>query len=88
MQALVFDRPAPDTSATRVANIDRPTPGRGQVSIEVAFAGINFKDVMARRGDPGYAPRWPFTPGLEVSGTVSSSDPASHVHAWETGSSR
>ncbi|MFI5957393.1 alcohol dehydrogenase catalytic domain-containing protein [Cryptosporangium sp. NPDC051539] len=25
---------------------------------------------MARRGDPGYAPRWPFVPGLEVSGTV------------------
>jgi NADPH2:quinone reductase len=53
-----------------VATIDPPVPGPGQVAIEVAYAGINFKDVMARRGDPGYAPRWPFVPGLEVAGTV------------------
>jgi NADPH2:quinone reductase len=40
------------------------------VSIEVAHAGVNFLDVMARRGDPGYAPGWPYTPGLEVAGRV------------------
>jgi NADPH2:quinone reductase len=40
------------------------------VAISVAYAGINFKDIMARRGDAGYAPRWPFVPGVEVSGTV------------------
>jgi len=42
----------------------------GEVTIDVAYAGINFMDVMARRGDPGYASAWPYTPGLEVSGTV------------------
>jgi NADPH2:quinone reductase len=31
---------------------------------------VNFIDVMARRGDPGYADGWPFIPGLEVAGTV------------------
>src|ERR1700678_593028 len=47
-----------------------PPPGAGEVTIDVAYAGINFMDVMARRGDPGYASAWPYTPGLEVSGTV------------------
>ncbi|MET9318295.1 zinc-binding dehydrogenase [Kribbella sp. NPDC003505] len=40
------------------------------LAIDVAYAGVNFIDVMARRGDPGYAGSWPFVPGLEISGTV------------------
>ncbi len=70
MQALVFDGPAADTATSRIAELPAPEPGPGQVTIDVAYAGVNFKDVMARRGDPGYVPAWPFVPGLEVSGTV------------------
>lgn len=70
MRALVFDRPAPDASATRVADVPMPEPGRGEVTIDVAYAGINFIDVMARRGDAGYVATWPFVPGLEVAGTI------------------
>ena len=40
------------------------------MTIEVTHAGLNFLDVMARRGDPGYVREWPFVPGLEVSGTI------------------
>ncbi len=70
MLALVFDGPAPDAGATRVADIPMPEPGLGEVTIDVAYAGVNFIDVMARRGDAGYVSRWPFVPGLEVAGTV------------------
>ncbi len=70
MRAVIFDGPAPDTSTTRVAEIAAPLPGAGEVTIQVAYAGINFIDVMARRGDPGYATGWPFVPGLEVAGTI------------------
>ncbi len=70
MQALVFDGPAADTSTTRLAEMPIPLPGPGEVSIDVKYAGVNFKDVMARRGDPGYVPQWPFVPGLEVAGTI------------------
>jgi NADPH2:quinone reductase len=70
MQALVFDGPAPDTRASRVIELASPEPAPGEVSIDVHYAGVNFKDVMARRGDPGYVPSWPFVPGLEVAGTV------------------
>jgi NADPH2:quinone reductase len=70
MKALVFDRPAPDTSATRVADVATPEPGPGEVAIDVRAAGINFVDVMARRGDAGYAAGWPVVPGLEIAGTI------------------
>ncbi|WP_329001831.1 zinc-binding alcohol dehydrogenase family protein [Kribbella sp. NBC_00709] len=70
MRALIFDRPAPDTSSTRVGQLDAPDPGPGELTIDVRAAGINFIDVMARRGDPAYASAWPFVPGLEAAGTV------------------
>ncbi len=70
MRALAFEGPAADTSRTRVLKLPVPDPAEGQVLIEVAYSGVNFKDVMVRRGDPGYAPSWPVVPGLEVAGTV------------------
>lgn len=70
MRALAFERPAVDARATRVRQMRVPVPGRGQLSIDVQYAGVNFKDVMARRGDAGYVSAWPFIPGVEVSGTV------------------
>src|SRR6516165_2525061 len=70
MRALVFEGPADDTSRTRVAQLPVPECGPDQVLVEVVWAGVNFKDVMVRRGDPGYAPYWPVVPGLEASGRV------------------
>ncbi|MGY4981545.1 quinone oxidoreductase family protein [Streptomyces sp. 900105755] len=46
-----------------------PEPGPGEVSIDVAYAGVNFADLKAR--SEGYrVPGLPFRPGLEVSGRV------------------
>src|SRR5262250_2323404 len=72
MKAVIMAAPAADGSTTRVADIDERRPGPGQVAIDVAYAGVNFIDVMARRGDPGYASAWPYVPGLEVAGTIRS----------------
>lgn len=52
MTALVFDGPARTSAMTRVASVDVPDPGPGEVLIEVGFAGINFKDA-ARTGRRG-----------------------------------
>ena len=70
MQALTMIEPSPGIDQTEVRKVEDPQPGPGEVTIDVAYAGINFMDVMARRGDPGYATDWPYVPGLEVSGTV------------------
>jgi NADPH:quinone reductase-like Zn-dependent oxidoreductase len=52
--------------------IERPDPllAPGQVRIDVAAAGINFADVMARMGIYPEAPKPPCVVGYEVAGTV------------------
>lgn len=70
MHALVMTEPSPGPDRSEVRELPDPHPADGQVSIDVAYAGINFIDVMARRGDPGYATSWPYVPGLEVAGTI------------------
>ena len=47
-----------------------PTLGAGEVRIEVAAAGINFADVMARMGLYPDAPKTPCVVGYEVAGTI------------------
>lgn len=51
---------------------ERPDPalGAGQIRIDVAAAGINFADVMARMGLYPDAPKTPCVVGYEVSGTI------------------
>jgi NADPH:quinone reductase-like Zn-dependent oxidoreductase len=51
---------------------ERPDPaiGPGDVRIDVAAAGINFADVMARMGLYPDAPKTPCVVGYEVAGTV------------------
>jgi NADPH:quinone reductase len=80
VRALQMVSPAADSSATEVVDIDEPKPGPGELAITVAFAGVNFIDVMARRGDPGYAASWPYVPGLEVAGTVQAVGPGVGEH--------
>jgi NADPH2:quinone reductase len=70
MRALIITSPSDTGDTTEVREIPTPQPGRGEVTIDVEFAGINFIDVMARRGDVGYVFTWPFVPGLEVAGIV------------------
>ncbi|MEV7686649.1 zinc-binding alcohol dehydrogenase family protein [Streptomyces bungoensis] len=53
----------------RVVAAEVPEPGPGQVSVDVAYTGVNFADLKARA--EGYrVPGLPFVPGLEVSGRV------------------
>ena len=51
---------------------EKPDPqlGPGEVRIDVAAAGINFADVMARMGLYQDAPKTPCVVGYEVAGTV------------------
>ena len=52
----------------RPQEIDDPTPGPGQVLLDVAARGVNFIDVYQRSGV--YKVDLPFVPGMEASGTI------------------
>ena len=47
-----------------------PQPGPDEVRIRVRAAGVNFADLMARRGLYPDAPKLPFVPGYEVAGDI------------------
>ena len=49
-------------------------PGPGEVQVEVAAAGINFADILARQGLYPDAPPLPCVVGYEFSGTVVAGD--------------
>ncbi|MFF3711815.1 quinone oxidoreductase family protein [Streptomyces phaeochromogenes] len=53
----------------RTVEAEVPEPGPGQVSVDVAYTGVNFADLKAR-GEGYRVPSLPFVPGLEVSGRV------------------
>lgn len=50
--------------------MEAPVPGTGQVRVKVAYAGINFADLLMRMGFYQPRPPFPFTPGYEVSGVI------------------
>ncbi|MGY4543512.1 NADPH2:quinone reductase [Arthrobacter sp. UYNi723] len=67
MQAIVA-RQSGGPEVLEIAEVDRPTPGPGQLLIKVAAAGVNFIDTYQRGGM--YQVPFPFTPGSEAAGTV------------------
>jgi NADPH2:quinone reductase len=68
MRAIIFEQYG-GPEVLRVAEVPLPEPGPGEVTIDVAWAGVNFADVKARSA--GYrVDALPFRPGLEVSGLI------------------
>lgn len=53
-----------------VGDAEPPSPGSGEVVIDVKAAGVNFADTVLIQGTYQLKPDFPFTPGLEVAGTV------------------
>ena len=61
-----------DPSVLRYEEVDRPTPGAGQVLLQVAATAFNPLDATIRAGylQQAFDVRLPHTPGFDVSGTV------------------
>ena len=59
-----------DVGVLEVVERDRPEPGPGEVLIEVAATGVNFADVMQRRGHYHGGPEPRYVPGMEAAGTI------------------
>lgn len=70
MQAWRVHRNGEPGEVMRLEEADRPTPGDGQVLVEVRAANINFPDALLCRGQYQVRPPLPFTPGVEVCGTT------------------
>lgn len=59
-----------DSGVIESTERDVPEPDAGEVRIAVEAVGVNFADIMQRRGHYVGGPEPPYVPGMEVAGTV------------------
>lgn len=62
-----FDGP----SSLELAEIDSPSPGPGEVLVDVHVAAVSFMDILMVSGKYQMRPALPFVPGSDAAGTVS-----------------
>ncbi|RZH68371.1 quinone oxidoreductase family protein [Natrinema altunense] len=59
-----------DSDELSVVDVPTPDPDAGEVRIDIEAAGINFADIMQRRGHYPDGPEAPYVPGMEAAGVV------------------
>jgi NADPH:quinone reductase-like Zn-dependent oxidoreductase len=82
MKAIPIRR-ATDAESLRVEEWPTPHAAAHEILIQVKAFGLNFADIVARKGQYNDAPKFPFVPGYEVSGIVS--EVGSQVKDFKTG---
>ncbi|HKK92526.1 MAG TPA: NADPH:quinone oxidoreductase family protein [Longimicrobiales bacterium] len=70
MKAWLLSRTGPPDVLELIDRPD-PAPGPGEVAVDVQAIGINYAEVLSRKGLYGWAPDRPYVPGMEVTGTIS-----------------
>lgn len=59
-----------ETVQTLVENFEKPTLATGEVLLQVAYSGINYKDALATKANTGVVRSYPITPGIDAAGTI------------------
>ena len=70
-----------DGHKVRIGPISETDLPEGDVTVEVAYSTLNYKDALAVTGKAPIVRSWPMVPGIDFSGTVKES----HHHEWQPG---
>ena len=71
--AIVIDK-ADDVQSVSLTQVDEANLPEGNVTIDVEFSTLNFKDGLAITGTSPVVRKFPMVPGIDLAGTVRSSD--------------
>ena len=69
MKAVVLRRHG-GPGVLRVTEVPDPRAGPGQVLVRVEAVGINYAEVLSRKGLYGWAPKRPYVLGMEAAGRI------------------
>ena len=69
MKAYLLSHHGPAASL-QWQELPEPLPKPGEVRIKVQHIGINFAEILSRRGQYRWAPKLPYTLGMEAFGTI------------------
>lgn len=75
MKAIYLVRHGNSNEAFEFRDAPMPVPGKGEIVVKVEASGLNYADVMARRGLYKEAPPLPAILGYDVAGTIHSIGP-------------
>ncbi|MBO6720018.1 MAG: zinc-binding dehydrogenase [Rhizobiaceae bacterium] len=70
MRAVVLNPPEQGTENMVVRDVDDPVPADCEVLVRVAYVGLNYADIMMRRGIYPHPKGYPLTAGIEMAGTI------------------
>lgn len=69
MHAYRLTRHGPP-SVLQQADLPTPAPGPGEVRVRLEAIGVNYAEILSRKGLYGWAPRLPYVPGMEGVGRI------------------
>ena len=52
-----------------------PSAGPGEVGVRVSAIGVNYAEILSRKGLYGWAPKLPYVPGMEATGVIDAVGP-------------
>jgi NADPH2:quinone reductase len=70
MRAWMVERNGEPADVLRLVDREPPTPGPGELCVDVSAAAVGMPDVFLCRGTYAFSPTIPFTPGQEAAGVV------------------
>ncbi len=72
--AFRVERNEDKTYSRSVVELDSSDLPEGEVTIEVHYSSLNYKDALSATGSPGVTRNFPHTPGIDAAGVVLASD--------------
>lgn len=69
MKAYLLTR-AGKPEVLKIHEVEEPQPKEGEVKVQIETIGLNYAEVLSRRGQYGWAPKKPYIPGMEAYGEV------------------
>ena len=72
-QALLLDKSDAGAVSATITDLDDDQLPEGEVTVDVEYSSLNYKDGMILEGIGGLVRTYPHVPGIDLAGTVSSS---------------
>ncbi len=73
-RALLLTSDDEGTISSTIADLDDDELPDGELTIDVEYSSLNYKDGMILQGLGGLVPNFPHVPGIDLAGTVTASD--------------
>ncbi len=59
----------------KLTNVPEPRPAHGEVRVKLHYAGVNYAEILSRKGLYGWRPKHAYIPGMEGSGIIDAVGP-------------